>query len=601
VGLLVLLAACGSGGQSGSGGSGGATGGAGAPGTGGASGQPAGSGAGGAATGGNGNTAGASAGNPGNAGTSGGAAGTGGGAPATGGSPATGGGPATGGSPATGGVPATGGSPATGGAGAGGTPLPANVLVTSAPSNYWKTGTFTQATTGTATVTVDEAATAQTWYGFGGTFNEIGWSLLTTKELQDQAVRWLFSPTDGANLAWGFIPIGASDYAKSRYTLDDTGTDVRPDSGETNRPPADTALASFSLDRDGQLMIPYVKAAQAVKRDLRFWASPWTPPVWMKTGYKKDGGGTGSVARVPSYFDGGKMRSDDLTLAVYAQYFAKFVQGYRDRDINIEVVSPQEEPTFEQNFPSCIWDKATFATFIGKHLGPAMKTLNVSVMLGNLTNSTTGNGDIEIAKVALADPAASSFIDIVGVEWGVLDSVNDGLRFGELPIWATTHKYGNYPFCGGVSSGCPGAYNSTQAPNDHAYGIESWGYIRNAITKGHVSVYNAWNMVLDKYGLGIDTSRDWKQDALLVVDGGKVTATPAYYVFRHLSQYVVPGAKVVGTSGGDAVAFKNPDGSLVVVAYNSGAANNNFIVAIGAKKLQFAMPANGWATVKYTP
>jgi glucosylceramidase len=68
-----------------------------------------------------------------------------------------------------------------------------------------------------------------------------------------------------------------------------------------------------------------------------------------------------------------------------------------------------------------------------------------------------------------------------------------------------------------------------------------------------------------------------------------------------LAQYVVPDAKVVGTSGGDAVAFKNPDGSIVVAAYNSGAANSNFVVAIGGKKFQFAMPGNGWATVRYKP
>ena len=53
---------------------------------------------------------------------------------------------------------------------------------------------------------------------------------------------------------------------------------------------------------------------------------------------------------------------------------------------------------------------------------------------------------------------------------------------------------------------------------------------------------------------------------------GTVTPTPAYYVFRHLSQYVQPGATVVGTSGGDAIAFKNTDGSVVVAMYNSGSA-----------------------------
>lgn len=80
-----------------------------------------------------------------------------------------------------------------------------------------------------------------------------------------------------------------------------------------------------------------------------------------------------------------------------------------------------------------------------------------------------------------------------------------------------------------------------------------------------------------------------------------ITQTPAYYVFRHFSQFVDPGANVVATSGGDAIGFKNPDGSLVAVMFNSGSANNSYVVSIGGKKLQFAMPNNGWATVKYKP
>ncbi len=72
-------------------------------------------------------------------------------------------------------------------------------------------------------------------------------------------------------------------------------------------------------------------------------------------------------------------------------------------------------------------------------------------------------------------------------------------------------------------------------------------------------------------------------------------------MFRHFSQYVNPGATVLTTTGGDAVAFKNTDGSEVVVMYNSGAANSSYVVAIGGQKYQFAMPSNGWATVKYSP
>ena len=92
--------------------------------------------------------------------------------------------------------------------------------------------------------------------------------------------------------------------------------------------------------------------------------------------------------------------------------------------------------------------------------------------------------------------------------------------------------------------------------------------------------------------------RNWPQNALLVVDtaGKKLIPTPAYYVFRHFSQFVEPGAKVVATSGGDALAFKNPNGSLVAVLYNSGAAKKT-TVSMGGKLLQFDMPAKAWASV----
>jgi len=150
---------------------------------------------------------------------------------------------------------------------------PSMVLVTSASGNYWKTGTLTESTA-TATVTVNDTSVGQKWDGCGGAFNELGWTYLTTPALQTQAMTLLFSATDGANFTWGRIPMGASDYAISRYTNDDTGADPAPASGGTNRPAADTSLNMFTLARDGQRLIPYIKAAPGVKPDLHFWASP---------------------------------------------------------------------------------------------------------------------------------------------------------------------------------------------------------------------------------------------------------------------------------------------------------------------------------------
>ena len=460
--------------------------------------------------------------------------------------------------------------PGSGGAsGTGGSAAPANALITSASGAYWKTGTWTESTA-SATVTVNEANAYQTWEGFGGAFNEKGWSYLTSQQMKDQAIQLLFGK-DGCNFAWGRIPIGASDYAMDRYSLNETS--------------GDTTMSSFSIDRDKMKLIPYIKAAQQVKSNIRFWASPWSPPTWMKTGpYNPNTGAS------HSNFDGGVMKSDDTTLKAFALYLVKFVQAYAAQGINVEVVSPQNEPNYQQNYPSCHWDSSTFVTFVGKYLGPALTAANLStgVMDGTLSNPS---GDADIGQSVLKDATAKGYVKSIGVQWGMADSgpvtTLKGLA-GSVPLWLSETKCG-----GSIGSTAP-------APNDFNYGRDTWGYITGAIKNG-LTAYNAWNMVLDKGGLGIDDTRKWPQNALLVADSGTVTATTAYYVFRHFSQFVDPGAKRVDATGGDAVAFKNTDGSLVAVMFNSGAANNNYVVAIGGKKLQFAMPASGWATVKYRP
>jgi glucosylceramidase len=464
----------------------------------------------------------------------------------------------------------TGGTQSTGGAtspGAGGTSAASTALVTSASGAYWKTATWTEVTSGTADVTVNDTSASQTWEGFGGAFNEKGWSYLTTKDMQDQAMQLLFG-TDGAHFAWGRIPIGASDYAMDRYTLDETAND--------------TSMASFSIDRDQQKLIPYIKAAQAVKSDIRFWASPWTPPTWMKTGPYNPNTGKSN-----SNFDGGVMKSDDATLKAYGQYLVKFVQAYADQGINVEIVSPQNEPNYQQNYPSCHWETATYVKFVGSYLGPALAAANLTtkIMDGTLSNPS---GDADIGSSVLKDSTAKGYCKAIGVQWGMaatnqITTLKD--LAGDISIWLSETQ------CGGTTG------STAPAPNDFSYGHDTWGYITSAIKNG-LTAYNAWNMVLDKGGLGIDDTRKWPQNALLVADSGSITQTPAYYVFRHISQFVDPGAKVVGTTGGDAVAFKNPDGTLVAVMYNSGSAKSTFTVAMGGKKLQFSMPASGWATVK---
>jgi len=453
---------------------------------------------------------------------------------------------------------------------------PAPLLVTSAPGAYWKTdGVLTEVAgpagmTVNADVTVDDASVAQVWEGFGGAFNELGWHYLSMLSATDRdtALGLLFG-ADGARFSFARIPIGASDYAMDRYTLDETA--------------GDTTLASFSIDRDRQQLIPYVKAVQQVKPNVRFWASPWTPPTWMKQGPFQPG-------NVVSPFDGGTMKEDDATLAAFAAYLIRFVQAYADEGIAIETISPQNEPNYVGNYPTCGWSPATYTRFVGQYLGPAIATagLSTKIMLGTFNG---GGSDTSIVGDVMNDATAGPLIQVFGFQWGMQDKVG-GDRGFELPIWQTEHKCGNYPWV------MP--FNATAAPNDQAYAVESWRLIHDWIRAG-VTAYSAWNLVLDRIGVGIDSTRFWPQNALLTVDTATATlnVTPAYHVFRHVSQFAAAGAHVVATRGGDALAFKNPDGSIVAVMYNAGSARTTTVAAAG-KRLQFAMPASGWATIVVT-
>lgn len=448
---------------------------------------------------------------------------------------------------------------------------PRCVLFTSAQGQYFTSGRLVSEVSGRSPdIEVDESATGQIWEGFGGAFNEQGWSHLVAAGLQDEALRLLFGD-DGCRFTFGRIPIGASDYAMDRYTLDET--------------PSDLQMEHFSLERDRQLLIPYVRAALAVNPNIRFWACPWTPPTWMKTGQRK--------GPVPSAFDGGWMKDDRAILDAYARYLTKFVVEYEKEGIPIEIVSPQNEPSYEQNYPSCRWTAEQYSQFIGTYLGPALASAGVpaKVMLGTLSNDLE---DPEFATRVRDNAAARPYVGVVGAQWYMLHFIASIEGSDHPPLWQTEHQGGNYPW---DPAGVPA--HRAMPPNDHAYAVESWGLIRDWIRAG-VSAYHAWNMVLDQKGQCLNTAEIWRQNALLVVEDGALTKTPTYWVFRHLSQFVVPGAQVLGATGEDALAFKNPDGSIVTVLFNAGNAKR-LVVSMHERMLEFEAPSNGWATLRYMP
>ena len=173
---------------------------------------------------------------------------------------------------------------------------------------------------------------------------------------------------------------------------------------------------------------------------------------------------------------------------------------------------------------------------------------------------------------------------MLGLQWGMLSSSSAGAKQYSLPHLADRAQVRQLPVG-------RRRFDASTAPNDQAYAVESWGLIRDWIKAG-VTAYSAWNMVLDTVGNGIDTTRVWPQNALLTVDTASKTlnVTPAYYVFRHLSQFVDAGRqgrrdqrRRRGRRSRTRTAASSP-------SCTTPARAKTMIVAAAGKKLQFAMP-----------
>lgn len=139
----------------------------------------------------------------------------------------------------------------------------------------------------------------------------------------------------GLNLSVARLCIGSSDYSPEIYSYDDVE--------------GDTSLAHFSVKRDEAYILPIIKEILEIRPDLYIFASPWSPPYWMKTG---------------DSMCGGFMR--DCFVDCYADYIIKFIEAYAAYGIKISAITPQNEPMNHQNgsMPACVWHPETEANFI---------------------------------------------------------------------------------------------------------------------------------------------------------------------------------------------------------------------------------------------
>ncbi len=111
-----------------------------------------------------------------------------------------------------------------------------------------------------------------------------------------------------------------------------------------------------------------------------------------------------------------------------------------------------------------------------------------------------------------------------------------------------------------------------------------------------------WNLALDPSG-GPHNGGCGTCFGVVTIDPatGQATPTADYYVLGHVTRFIRPGAvRIDSTVAGNAwnVAFRNPDGSVVLVVVNDdwGTTTQHFNVAGDGQSFSYTLPAGAVAT-----
>lgn len=429
-----------------------------------------------------------------------------------------------------------------------------------------------QSPKGAANIVIDDFKTAQPIKGFGACFNELGWKSIGRLALKDRDMIFteLFKPGKGANFSICRMPIGANDFSNDWYSYDDTDGDFE--------------LKKFSIKNDMKSLVPFIKEALKQNPEIQLWASPWSPPAWMKwnkhyacalpwqglagkfqnqlTAEKQGKEGTNMFIQEHQYFE------------AYANYFSKFLQAYQQQGIRIGMVMPQNEFNSCQIFPSCTWTAKGLSTFIGEYLGPKMKKLNTDIYFGTMERANE-----KLVDTILNDQNAGKYIKGVGFQWAGKEAVAGiNKRYPGTAIFQTEQECGD-------------------GKNDWKYCVYTWNLMKHYFNNG-ANAYMYWNISLDAGGY---SRWGWQQNSLITIDtvSNSYQFNHEYYLLKHLSHFVQSGAKrlLLNKHTNNDLVFMNPDGSIICILFNEDSKDKSISIEYMGKQVVPMLKANSFNTI----
>lgn len=421
-------------------------------------------------------------------------------------------------------------------------------------------------------INVNDSQTYQQVEGFGASLTDTSaWLLYNRLDVatRQAVMRDLFDPVEGVGLSFLRQPVGASDFTHDSvpYSLDDVKSGA-----------LDPTLASFSLAHDAAYIVPALHEALHLNPTLKVLATPWSPPPWMK---------------MNGLFNGSY--SAPLTLSSYAplaDYIVRFIQGYQQRGIPIYAITLQNEPNFAtRDYPGMFFPTPQALRYLTLYLAPALHAAGLHPhVLAYDDRWGAGRFTDRYPWRMLGDRAAGQ----------MLAGTSYHCYYGSPDVMSELHA--DYPHKDIYETECSGGKIAPGPVSELAINaMRNWS--RTVIL---------WNVAVDTHNGPREGSGCTKCLGLVTVDQahGSVSYTNDYYQLGQMSRFVVPGAyRVASNSFGDGtygsetladVAFRDPNGTKVLVVYNGSSSRQTFRVQWGSIGFTESLPSRATATFTWT-
>ena len=385
-------------------------------------------------------------------------------------------------------------------------------------------------------VFVDSSRQFQTFLGIGGALTDASAEVFAAlpKDKQNELLTAYFDNKRGIGYTLARTNIHSCDFSSGSYTYVDEG---------------DKDLKSFSVKHDQQFRIPFIKQAIATTGNkLNIFASPWSPPAFMKDNN--------------DILHGGKLKPEFYQS--WANYFTRFIREYERAGIPIWGISIQNEPMATQKWESCIFTAEDERDFLKNHLGPTMKRAGLA---DRKIIAWDHNRDLiyQRASTLLADPQAAKFVWGIGFHWYEPWSGGDPM-FDNVRLVHETFPDKQLIF----TEGCVDSFNAEKL-NEWKFGEQYGRSMINDFNNGTVG-WTDWNVLLDERGGPNHVANFCFAPVHANTKTGELTYLSSYYYIGHFSKFVRPGAKRIASSPSRSpllsTAFVNPDGKVSVVVMN---------------------------------